>query len=109
MPSPRIAVAVAALAVAFSAAPAVADDTSTALAACRTAVGAEFGVEPGGLQIERIDSRGRTVRVRLEARKDGDRVGVADCTYVRRGGATTVAVIQSANGQAAASSTPTAR
>lgn len=107
MPSPRIAVALAAfsaLALAASPASAVSDDDAraAAIAACRTAVAQQLSVDAADLTVERVNTRGRTIELRLEARKDGARVGAADCTFARRAGTTTVAVI----GQTTASAAP---
>jgi hypothetical protein len=106
MPSPRI-VAVAAFAAAtLTAVPAGADTTSSAIAACRTAVAQELSVEPGELRVDRIQTRGRVVKVRLEVKSGG----VADCKYATRDASTQVAVIEPATtGQAGTATAPTGR
>lgn len=106
MPSPRIAVAFAALSALSiaTAAPAFAGDDearNAAIVACKTVVAEQLGVTPADLNLDRISTRARTIELRLEARKDGARVGAADCTYARRGGATTVAVVGQAGATAA--------
>lgn len=98
MSSPRILLSIAAFAAALCTPAFANDDTSTAIAACRTAVGAELSVAPEALQVDRVDSRGRTIRVRLKAHVEAGRPAAAECTYVRNGGTTTVAVAQPRNG-----------
>jgi hypothetical protein len=94
----RIAAVAAASALVLSAAaPAfAAGDTearSAAITACKAAVAAELAVDPALVRLERIETRARTVELRLEAKKDGARVALADCTYNRRAKSTEVAVV----------------
>ena len=112
MPSPRSHMAlslIAASAVVLAAAPAFArsdeDARAAAVAACRTAVAATLQTEPANVRIDRVRSGARQIELRFEARKDGARVGLADCTYVRRAATTTVAVVESETQTAAAPAT----
>jgi hypothetical protein len=72
------------------------DARNAAIAACRTAVAEQFSAEPSSVRMDRINTRGRTVELRLEVRKDGKRLGVADCTYNRRAETIDVVVIEPA-------------
>lgn len=108
MPSPRIAVALAAFCGAAFATltPALADDTSdraAAIAACRTAVAQELAVQPGDLTLDQIATKARFIELRLEARSNGAKVA-ADCTFARRARTTTVAVVGAPARQAAVES-----
>ena len=107
MPSPRSHIAfLAASAIVLSATPAFAKSDSavrsSAIAACRSAVAASFQTEQANVRVESIRTGGRTIELRLEAHKDGARVGVANCTFARSAGTATVAVIESATQTASA-------
>ncbi|MDX2235497.1 MAG: hypothetical protein NW200_13450 [Hyphomonadaceae bacterium] len=100
-PQSRFAVLVAASAMLASAAtPAfAASDTEArraAIAACKTAVASQLSAEVADVNLDRIQTRGRTIELRLEVRKDGARVGLAECTYSRRDEKTDVVVIEPA-------------
>jgi hypothetical protein len=69
------------------------DARAAAIAACKVAVAAQFSTDVADVRLDRIATRSRTVEIRLEARKDGARVGLADCTYNRRAATTQVAVV----------------
>jgi hypothetical protein len=95
MSSPKMFVLAAALA-AF-AAPAFAtetEDRAAALAACKTAVAQQLQVDVAGVRLDKIRTRGRVIELRLDARKDGARVALADCTYQRRTRETNVVIAQ---------------
>jgi len=71
----------AAIALVALAAPAFAgdnEDRAAAMAACKKAVAEQLSLDVDGM--------------RLDARKDGQRVSFAQCTYVRRSGETNVVV-----------------
>ena len=111
MPSPRSHIAfIAASAIVLAAAtPAFAksdeDARAAAITACKVAGAASFQTPAFNIQIDRVRTRARVVELRLEARKDGARVGLADCTYARAAQTTTVAVIEPATQTAAAAPT----
>jgi hypothetical protein len=82
------------------------DARAAAINACRTAVATALQTEPANVRVERIRTGGRTVDLRFEAREDGARIGVADCTFARAAATTTVAVIEPATQTASATATP---
>lgn len=85
----------AAVALVALAAPAFAgdnEDRSAAMAACKKAVAEQLSLEISGVRLDRIQTKGRVIEMRLDARKDGQRVSFAECTYVRRTGETNVVV-----------------
>ena len=109
MPSPRSHIArlaASAIILATAATPAFAksdeDARAAAISACKVAVATSFQTAPANIQIDRVRTGARQIELRLEARKDGARIGLADCTYVRRAQTITVAVIDSATQTAAA-------
>jgi len=81
------------------------DARATAINACRTAVAAALQADPADVRLERIRTGARTVETRFEARKDGARVGLAECTFARAAATTTVAVIEPATQTASATAT----
>lgn len=94
----------AAIALAALAAPAFAgdnEDRSAAMAACKKAVAEQLSLDVSGVRLDRIQTKGRTIEMRLDARKDGQRVSFAECTYVRRTGETNVVVATPVARQAA--------
>lgn len=98
-PHSRFAAFVAASALVISAAsPAfAASDTearNAAIAACKTAVATQLSADVSAVRLDRITTRGRTVELRLEVRKDGARVGLAECSYNRRAATTEVVVLE---------------
>ncbi len=113
MPSPRshIAFIAASAIVLATTTPAFArsdeDARAAAIAACRVAVATSLQTEPANVRIDRVRTGARQIELRFEARKDGARVGLADCTYARRAETTVVAVIEPAT-QTAAAETPVA-
>lgn len=105
-PNSRFAALVAASALVIAAAaPAFAasdtDARNTAIAACKAAVATQLSAEVSTVRLDRIETRGRTIELRLEVRKDGKKAGVADCTYNRRAATTEVVVIEPATQTAA--------
>ncbi len=78
------------------------DARAAAINACKVAVAASLQTEPANVRIDRFRTGARQIELRLEARKDGARIGLADCTYARHAETTVVAVIEPATQTAAA-------
>jgi hypothetical protein len=93
MTSPKtVSSAFAAVALALSSvavAPAFADDNkdrAAAIQACKIVVADELQVPATEVRLEKIRTRARVIEVTVEARRDGTRLALADCTYNRSGG-----------------------
>lgn len=81
--------AVAMALTAFTAPPARADenkDRAAAIQACKIVVADELHIPAADVRLEKLKTRPRTIEVTVEARRDGARLALADCTYSRAGG-----------------------
>lgn len=92
--SPRILIS-AAVALAAVATPALAgdnEDRSAGMQACKAAIAQQLQIEVTGVRLDKIQTRGRVIKMRFDARKDGQRVSFADCVYTRRTGEVNVVI-----------------
>lgn len=83
-----VAVAIALTAL-TSAAPAFADenrDRAAAIQACKIVVADELHIQATDVRLEKLKTRPRTIEVTVEARREGARLALADCTWNRAGG-----------------------
>ncbi|KAF0182146.1 MAG: hypothetical protein IV086_00535 [Hyphomonadaceae bacterium] len=94
--SPRIVIfAAAAVSCAALAAPAFAgdnEDRSAGMQACKAAIAQQLQIDVSGVRLDKIQTRGRVIKMRFDARKDGQRISFADCVYTRRTGEVNVVV-----------------
>ncbi len=96
MSSPRIMTSVAfAAACAALVAPAFAGDTedrAAGMQACKASIAQQLQIDVSGVRLDKVQTRGRVIKMRFDARKDGQRVSFADCVYVRRTGEVNVVI-----------------
>lgn len=92
--SPRILIS-AAVALAAVATPALAgdnEDRAAGMQACKTAIATQLQIDVNGVRLDKIETRGRVIKMRFDARKDGERVSFANCVYTRRTGEVAVVI-----------------